>query len=388
MKSLYEYFGSENQEELFHKLINEDPSVSELNQYFNNVLDNRLHANSFQSQLSVTSYFKRRNCKPSPKHYYILTANTKNAPIGLYAINEGTEIKEVFNSLYSGRELHSGLVIYHHESHDLYEFADFLRLTGDRVIDQLELKENGNIYSVEHHSDAGHDRNHYEELFTPHSTILNENEIINFKNGITKFKIPEYRGDWREYNFAHQDNIFENHFNFLEDMESFQSFKNYFVKENLKGLHIEKNESQIQDLLKIDIQDKERETFNIFTFDHKYRVNDYQNITIGGINTTIAEPKALMKHILNADNKGFAVVHNHPSNIPSPSEADISITDRLHQIAENLDTLFYEHYIVGKGGVLRISQYQDMMLTYDKRNIQDEASKHLEKEKKSNERSL
>src|SRR5699024_3708420 len=108
---------------------------------------------------------------------------------------------------------------------------------------------------------------------------------------------------------------------------------NYFVKENLNGLHIEENESQIQDLLKIDIQDKERETFNIFTFDHNYRVNDYQNITIGGINTTIAEPKALMKHILNPDNKGFAVVHNHPSNIPSPSEADISITDRLHQIA-------------------------------------------------------
>lgn len=388
MKNLYEYFDAQSQEELFQKLVNDDPSVSKLNQYLNNAIENRLHGDNLKSQLSVMSYFKRNNCKPSQDHYYILTVNTKQAPLSLYVLENERPLKNIFSALYHGKGLHSGLIIYQHESQNLLELRDLLALSGDRLVDTLELKDSGEIYSLEYGGHAGNDRNDYEDLLTPESKMFEKSDLITFNNGILKHDIPQYKGDWIENDFSNDRNIYKEQFNFLEDFDQFQDFKNYFVVERLKGLHIEEDESKIQNLLKIDIQDKERETFNILTFDENYRVNDYQNITIGGIDTTIAEPKALMKYILNPKNKGFAVTHNHPSDVPLPSEADISITNRLHELGKSLDSQFYEHYIIGKAGVQRISQFYDLMLTHDKRDIQMKAAENLRKERDSNERSL
>ena len=227
-----------------------------------------------------------------------------------------------------------------------------------------------------------------DDLLTPESINYKNTELITFNNGILKHDFPKYIGNWIENDYSNDRNVYKEQFNFLEDFDQFQSFKNYYVVERLKGLHIEEDELKIQDLLKIDIQDKERETFNILTFDENYRINDYQNVTVGGISTTIAEPKALMKYILNPKNKGFAVTHNHPSDIPLPSEADISITDRLHELGKSLGTPLYEHYIVGKAGVQTVSHFHDLMLTYDKRDIQMKAAENLRKERESNERGL
>jgi len=388
MKNLYEYFNTQSHEELFQKVINDDPSVKELNQYLNNALENRLHGDNLKSQLLVLNYFKRNNCKPSQDHYYILTVNTKQAPLSLYVLENDRPIKDVFSALYHGKGLHSGLVVYQHENQNLTELRDLLALSGDRLVDTLELKDSGEIYSLEYGGHAGYERNDYEDLLTPESKMFKNADLITFNNGILKHDIPQYKGNWIQNDFSNDRNIYKEQFNFLEDFDQFQNFKNYYVVKRLKGLHIEEDESQIQNLLKIDIQDKERETFNILTFDETYRINDYHNITIGGINTTIAEPKALMKYILNPQNKGFAVTHNHPSDVPLPSEADISITDRLHELAKSLDSQFYEHYIVGKAGVQRVSQFYDLMLTYDKRDIQNKAAENLRKERDSNERSL
>ena len=388
MKNLYEYFNTKSQEELFQRLVSDDPSVSELNQYLNNALEKRLHGNNLRSQLSVVDYFKDNNCKPSQDHYYILTVNTQQAPLSLYVLENERPIKDVFIALYHGKGLHSGLVIYQYESQKLLELRDLLALSGDRLVDTLELRDDGDIYSLEYGSHVGDDRNIHDDLLTPESINYKNTELITFNNGILKHDFPKYIGNWIENDYSNDRNVYKEQFNFLEDFDQFQSFKNYYVVERLKGLHIEEDELKIQDLLKIDIQDKERETFNILTFDENYRINDYQNITVGGISTTIAEPKALMKYILNPKNKGFAVTHNHPSDIPLPSEADISITDRLHELGKSLGTPLYEHYIVGKAGVQTVSHFHDLMLTYDKRDIQMKAAENLRKERESNERGL
>lgn len=46
MKNLYEYFNAQSQEELFQRLVSDDPSVSELNQYLNNAIEKRLHGDN------------------------------------------------------------------------------------------------------------------------------------------------------------------------------------------------------------------------------------------------------------------------------------------------------------------------------------------------------
>ena len=42
------------------------------------------------------------------------------------------------------------------------------------------------------------------------------------------------------------------------------------------------------------------------------------------------------------------MVHNHPSGDPTPSEADIAMTERIRAAAEVLGLTLHDHLIIGK----------------------------------------
>ena len=42
------------------------------------------------------------------------------------------------------------------------------------------------------------------------------------------------------------------------------------------------------------------------------------------------------------------MIHNHPSGDPTPSEADISMTNRIRDAAEALGLVLHDHLIVGR----------------------------------------
>jgi DNA repair protein RadC len=44
------------------------------------------------------------------------------------------------------------------------------------------------------------------------------------------------------------------------------------------------------------------------------------------------------------------LVHNHPSGDPTPSRADIEMTNRINEIASGLGIAVHDHIIVGKDG--------------------------------------
>lgn len=44
--------------------------------------------------------------------------------------------------------------------------------------------------------------------------------------------------------------------------------------------------------------------------------------------------------------QGFLLVHNHPSGDPTPSSADIKVTQRLRRISSELDVPLLDHFIV------------------------------------------
>ena len=44
------------------------------------------------------------------------------------------------------------------------------------------------------------------------------------------------------------------------------------------------------------------------------------------------------------------MIHNHPSGDPTPSQADIQMTQRIVEIAGTLGISVHDHIIVGKKG--------------------------------------
>ena len=68
--------------------------------------------------------------------------------------------------------------------------------------------------------------------------------------------------------------------------------------------------------------------------------------TATGTSVRIAE---LLRPVVEMGGVGFALVHNHPSGDPEPSEEDLRLTAEVVAAARLLDLEFLDHLVIGRG---------------------------------------
>ena len=61
-------------------------------------------------------------------------------------------------------------------------------------------------------------------------------------------------------------------------------------------------------------------------------------------------PREVIKRALESSATALILVHNHPSGDPTPSRADIQMTQTIIDIARPLGISVHDHIIVGKDG--------------------------------------
>jgi proteasome lid subunit RPN8/RPN11 len=71
---------------------------------------------------------------------------------------------------------------------------------------------------------------------------------------------------------------------------------------------------------------------------------------IGTIDHTPVYPREVIKRALELGASALILVHNHPSGDPSPSEADIIVTENIINAAAPLGIIVHDHLIIGRGG--------------------------------------
>jgi DNA repair protein RadC len=57
----------------------------------------------------------------------------------------------------------------------------------------------------------------------------------------------------------------------------------------------------------------------------------------------------MVKRALELQATAMILVHNHPSGDPTPSAADIAMTQQVQQAAQALGITLHDHVIVGNG---------------------------------------
>jgi DNA repair protein RadC len=57
----------------------------------------------------------------------------------------------------------------------------------------------------------------------------------------------------------------------------------------------------------------------------------------------------VVKRALELNASALILVHNHPSGDPTPSEADISMTQQIETAASALGLVLHDHLIIGRG---------------------------------------
>lgn len=73
------------------------------------------------------------------------------------------------------------------------------------------------------------------------------------------------------------------------------------------------------------------------------------DISKGGINSAIVEPKEILQEAIKAGIPKIILVHNHPSGDCTPSQADIELTKRLYSAANILGIQLLDHVVIGNG---------------------------------------
>jgi DNA repair protein RadC len=78
-------------------------------------------------------------------------------------------------------------------------------------------------------------------------------------------------------------------------------------------------------------------------------------ISEGSLNASILHPREVMIPAIKESAASFAVLHNHPSGDPSPSQQDMEITHRLNKTGQIIGIKMVDHIIIGDNNFFSFS---------------------------------
>lgn len=105
----------------------------------------------------------------------------------------------------------------------------------------------------------------------------------------------------------------------------------------------------VADLLMLRYKDNETEVFKCLLLNTKNDVLKVLDISSGGLDGTMADPKDVFRQAVREGATGVVACHNHPSGDPKPSPEDIAVTKRLLEAGDVLGIRVLGHVIFGDG---------------------------------------
>jgi DNA repair protein RadC len=94
----------------------------------------------------------------------------------------------------------------------------------------------------------------------------------------------------------------------------------------------------------------DKEQFRVLFLDKRNQLIADEVQQVGTIDHTPVYPREVVKRALELSATAIILVHNHPSGDPTPSRADIQMTQSIIDVAKPLGISVHDHIIVGKEG--------------------------------------
>ncbi len=103
-----------------------------------------------------------------------------------------------------------------------------------------------------------------------------------------------------------------------------------------------------------------REQFRVLFLDRKNKIIADEIQQEGTIDHAPVYPREVVKRALELSATGLILVHNHPSGDPTPSSADVDMTRRIAEAAQNLGIVVHDHIVIGRQGHASLRQLKLM----------------------------
>jgi DNA repair protein RadC len=94
----------------------------------------------------------------------------------------------------------------------------------------------------------------------------------------------------------------------------------------------------------------DKEQFRVLFLDKRNQLIADEVQQTGTVDHTPVYPREVVKRALELSATAIVLVHNHPSGDPTPSRADIDMTQQIVAVATPLGIAVHDHIIVGKEG--------------------------------------
>ncbi len=103
----------------------------------------------------------------------------------------------------------------------------------------------------------------------------------------------------------------------------------------------------IMDYLRAEMSHSDTESFRVLYLDRKNALVADEQAGKGTVDHVPVYPREVIKRALELDASALILVHNHPSGDPTPSQADIAMTERIALGVEALGLVLHDHIVIG-----------------------------------------
>lgn len=122
-----------------------------------------------------------------------------------------------------------------------------------------------------------------------------------------------------------------------------------------KSIPLESPEA-VRQFLRLKLERRESEMFAVMLLDSKHRLIEYRELFLGTIDGASVYPREVVKVALAANAGACFLVHNHPSGVSYPSQADRTLTQRLKEVLAVIDVRVLDHFIVGQDEITSMAE--------------------------------
>jgi DNA repair protein RadC len=112
----------------------------------------------------------------------------------------------------------------------------------------------------------------------------------------------------------------------------------------------------VHDFLVVTLGKLPHEVFGVLHLDNRHRLIEWQELFRGTLDGATVHPREVVKEALARNSAACVFVHNHPSGVSEPSQADELITRRLKEALALVDIRVLDHVIVAGGDLTSMAE--------------------------------
>jgi DNA repair protein RadC len=136
----------------------------------------------------------------------------------------------------------------------------------------------------------------------------------------------------------------------VAELKIIQAATQRLLRDEVKRREVLSSSSSVLDYCRSTMAFADREEFRILFLDRRNKLIADEVQQKGTVDHAPVYPREVVRRALELSATAVILVHNHPSGDPTPSRADIQMTQAIVEVAKPLGIAVHDHIVVGRDG--------------------------------------